>query len=52
MREALQELMQLIDDQVLVRNISDDKDVMKFFKQGLRIARVLKMAQIALEESK
>ena len=52
MKEALKELMKLIEDGVLVRDTSQDADVMKFFHQGVRIARVLKMAQIALSETR
>ncbi len=47
-RQALSNVMKLIEDGDLVRNIENDGDVMKFMKQGLRIALALKQAENAL----
>jgi len=48
-RESLIEVLALIDDQVLVRNIEQDDDVSAFTKQSLRIVLVLKKA-VALRD--
>ncbi len=47
---VLGEVMKLIDEGILVRNTKDDADFKKFLEQGIRIVRVLKSAQEALEE--
>lgn len=47
-REALQGLHDLIEDKVLVRNISEDHDVMKYARQAMRIVGVLKKTQEVL----
>lgn len=49
--EALREILKLMDDRLLVRNTDQDHDVRAFMNQGIRIARVLKMAQVALDKS-
>lgn len=48
MRDALQGVLALIDDQVLVRNIENDHNMMTFLTQGMRITKTLKAAQDAL----
>ena len=40
--------MSLIDDQLLVRNIDDDHDIMKFTKQAMRLTATLVAANEAL----
>ena len=46
--DALRGVLALIDDQVLVRNIEDDHDTVKFLAQGLRITNALVAANDAL----
>ncbi len=50
--EALRDLMELIENGDLVRNMSEDHNGMFFMKQGLRIALALRKAQRALEGHK
>lgn len=45
---ALEGLMKLIDDGVLVRNTDDDHDIMKFMEQGVRLTTHLQACQTAL----
>ena len=50
--DALRGVLALLDDGVLVRDISHDDDVMAFMRQGVRITSVLKAAQDALTANK
>ena len=52
MKEALVELMKLIEDNVLVRNTDNDGDHDAFVTQGLRIVKVLQQAQAAIAQAK
>ena len=47
-RAALGQMLKLVEDGILVRNIKDDGDVNKYLEQSVRLAMVLKQAQEAL----
>jgi len=46
----IKEVMKLIDDGILIRNIDNDGDFMAFVKQGIQLTQILKSAQEILEE--
>lgn len=50
--DALLALMQLLDDGDLVRNIEGDAEILKFLRQGRKIATALLAAKNALEPEK
>ncbi|KKM71854.1 hypothetical protein LCGC14_1426380 [marine sediment metagenome] len=49
--EALEEILLLIDEKILIRNISEDHNIMAFMKQGIRITNALAKAQKAISEN-
>jgi hypothetical protein len=48
-RVALAQLMRLIEGGVLVRNISNDLDIVKYMRDSTALVLALKQAQDALE---
>jgi len=42
---ALKDIFSLIDDNILIRNIADDGDIMKFMEQGIRLTNTLANAK-------
>jgi hypothetical protein len=48
-RIALAQLMRLIEEGVLVRNISSDLDIVKYMRDSTTLVLALKQAQDALE---
>ena len=46
---VLAEVLSLIEDNILVRNIEDDDDIMKFLKQGTRLTNTLYKAKEYLD---
>ena len=49
--DALRDVLNLIDDQILVRNTDNDADMRAFLQQAGQITRVLKAAQDALKSA-
>ena len=52
LESALRGFIQLLDDQVLVRNTDDDHDIIKFMKQGARLVSHLAATNELLKDSK
>lgn len=50
--EALGDVMKLIDEGLLVRDIKEDGNFAVFMRQSIRIVRVLKRAQDIVERGK
>jgi hypothetical protein len=48
-KAALGQMLKLVEDGVLVRNIKDDGSITAFVEQSTRLANVLKQAQEALK---
>ena len=49
---TLAEVLSLIEDNILVRNIEDDDDIMKFLKQGTRLTNTLYKAKEYLDSKR
>jgi len=49
--ESLKDVLSLVEDNILVRNIDGDNDRQHFLRQGIHLTQILKNAQQAINEA-